>query len=96
MDISSLLYRAETQRTIFRQMMAGIRKRIEGDTEKLENLEDEASTIEELTLELEMVADRLAALLDGTEERGALMVTFYHGAHVHCSSCGLDGDKRYE
>ena len=65
--MDSLLYRAETRRTSVYQMMAEIRKRVERDTERLESLEEEADTIEELTSELEMVADRLAALLDGTE-----------------------------
>ena len=62
-----ILHRAETRRTSLYQMMAEIRKRVERDTERLESLEEEADTIEELTSELEMVADRLAALLDGTE-----------------------------
>ena len=62
-----ILHRAETRRTSLYQMMAEIRKRVERDTERLESLKEEADTLEELTSELEMVADRLAALLDGTE-----------------------------
>ena len=65
--MDSLLYRAETRRASLCQMMAEIRKQIERDTERLESLEDEADTIEELVRDLEMVADGLAALLDGTE-----------------------------
>ena len=64
MDISSLMYRAETRLASLYQMMVEVRER---DTEKLESLENEADTIVELISELEMVADRLAALLDGTE-----------------------------
>ena len=64
MDISSLMYRAETRLASLYQMMVEVRER---DTERLESLEEEADTLEELTSELEMVADRLAALLDGTE-----------------------------
>ena len=67
-----ILHRAETRRTSLYQMMAEIRKRVERDTEsverdteRLESLEAEVDAIEELTSELEMVADRLAALLDG-------------------------------
>ena len=63
--MDSLLYRAETRRTSLHQMMVELRSK--GDTERLESLEEEADTLEELTSELEMVADRLAALLDGTE-----------------------------
>ena len=59
-----ILHRAETRRTSLHQMMVEIRER---NTEKLESLEEEADALEELTSELEMVADRLAALLDGTE-----------------------------
>ena len=65
--MDSLLYRAETRRASLYQMMAEIRKRVERDTERFESLEEEVDTLEELTSELEMVADRLAALLDGTE-----------------------------
>ena len=64
MDISSLMYRAETRLASLYQMMVEVRER---DTEKLESLENEADTLVELISELEMVADRLAALLDGTE-----------------------------
>ena len=60
-----ILHRAETRRTSLYQMMVEIRKRVERDTERLESLENEADTLKELTSELEMVADRLAALLDG-------------------------------
>lgn len=65
--MDSLLYRAETRRTSIYQMLVELRSKVERDTERLESLEDEADIIEELTSELEMVADRLAALLDGTE-----------------------------